>query len=139
MLEPDLEEMKRFKPVFNKFKQAFFDGNDSDAEIAARPRPRAAAGASGGRGRGRGAAASSQSSTSVGQQPAVGGKRVRAAQPINEAALEDDEDDGQARPQQRRRLNPAATQGESMAVDDRPLSQNTRSKMLKKAVSAAAA
>ena len=33
LLEPDYEEMQRFQPVINKFKNAFFGGEDSDAEV----------------------------------------------------------------------------------------------------------
>lgn len=30
VLEPDYEGMKKFQPVIDKFKDAFFDGNDED-------------------------------------------------------------------------------------------------------------
>ena len=44
LLEPDYEEMQRFQPVIQKFKNAFFDGNDSDSEISIKSgtRPKAA-------------------------------------------------------------------------------------------------
>lgn len=45
LLEPDYEGMKVFKPVVDKFKHAFFDGDDSDSEPSVMS----------GRGRGRGA------------------------------------------------------------------------------------
>ena len=48
LLEPDYEEMQRFQPVINKFKNAFFGGEDSDAEVMEKPKPK-------GRGAGRGA------------------------------------------------------------------------------------
>ena len=32
LLEPDYEQMKVFKPVVDKFKAAFFDGDDEDSE-----------------------------------------------------------------------------------------------------------
>ena len=41
-MEPDYEGMKRFKPLIDKFKDVFFDGEDSDP----------ACGISGARGRG---------------------------------------------------------------------------------------
>jgi hypothetical protein len=45
LLEPDYEGMKVFKPVVDKFKAAFFDGDDEDVEC----------GNAGSKGRGRGA------------------------------------------------------------------------------------
>ena len=41
LLEPDYEEMQRFQPVVQKFKNAFFGGNDSDSEISLKSNPRA--------------------------------------------------------------------------------------------------
>ena len=41
LLEPDYEEMQRFQPVVQKFKNAFFGGNDSDSEISIKSNPRA--------------------------------------------------------------------------------------------------
>lgn len=43
LLEPDYEEMQRFQPVVQKFKNAFFGGNDSDSEISMKSNPRAKA------------------------------------------------------------------------------------------------
>ena len=39
LLEPDYEEMERFEPVIKKFKNAFFDGGDSDSEISMKSKP----------------------------------------------------------------------------------------------------
>ena len=40
LLEPDYEEMQRFQPVVQKFKNAFFGGNDSDSELSMKANPR---------------------------------------------------------------------------------------------------
>ena len=49
LLEPDYEEFEKRKPVFDRFKNTFFDGQSSDAELS-EPKSRGT-----GRGRGRGA------------------------------------------------------------------------------------
>ena len=54
MLEPDHEYMERFQPVISKFKDAFFDGADSESGDYNAPRKGAAARGGAGRGRGRG-------------------------------------------------------------------------------------
>ena len=66
LLEPDYEGMKRFDPLFQKFKDAFFDGEDADPECAATTAGRGRGGARGGRGGrgGRGAANAGSSQAS---------------------------------------------------------------------------
>lgn len=93
LLEPDYEEMQRFQPVINKFKSAFFDGEDSDNEAQIAPKPRGRGGLGRG-GRGRGAAASSQSSNvSQGRGRGNGVKSRQKVEPINEAALGDSDEE----------------------------------------------
>jgi hypothetical protein len=41
LLEPDYEGLKRFQPVLDKFKHAFFDGNSSDSQISQTSKPSA--------------------------------------------------------------------------------------------------
>lgn len=84
LLAPDYEEMARFQPVINKFKSVFFDGEDSEQDVAM-----ASASAARGRGRGRGSRGAAQSGES---SQAANGKpksKRKAAAPINEAIFED--------------------------------------------------
>ena len=93
--------MQRFQPVLNKFKNAFFDGNDSDAEVANAPKPRAAAG----RGRGGKTVGSSQSSGRATAPAKAPQKTKRAAvAPINEACLGESEEEVKGPQQKRRRI-----------------------------------
>ena len=56
-LEPDYEGLQRFAPVINKFKNAFYDGENEDPECAEKKKaPRAPRAAGPTRGRGRGGA-----------------------------------------------------------------------------------
>lgn len=38
LLEPDYNGMKIFRPVFDNFKQVFFDGGSSDPELGPKPK-----------------------------------------------------------------------------------------------------
>ena len=60
LLEPDYEEMQRFNPVINKFKNAFFQGEDSDVEVSSKV---GTSGRGRGAGRGRGGARSAAGSS----------------------------------------------------------------------------
>jgi len=106
LLEPNYKEMQRFQPVINKFKSAFFEGDDSDAEaISQQAKPKA-------RGVGRGArGGASQSSKTSAANGTKGGGRGRkatkakpAAEPINETCLEDSDNNEEVKqPVQKRR------------------------------------
>jgi hypothetical protein len=48
LLEPDYQGMKIFKPVFDNFKDVFFDGRDCDPELGVKPK-RGGAAARGGK------------------------------------------------------------------------------------------
>lgn len=61
LLEPDYEGLAQFKPVIDRFKDVFYDGEKEDPKIGKRP-TRAPAG---GRGRGRGAGANQSSEASA--------------------------------------------------------------------------
>ena len=85
--------MQRFQPVINKFKNAFFGGDDSDAEVLEKAKPKARGA---GRGAARGSSPNSQLSGSNGRGRGRGRgaskTRPPAAAPINEACLGDSDD-----------------------------------------------
>ena len=93
--------MRRFQPVINKFKSAFFDGGDSDGEASETIKAR-------GRGRGRGTATNGSSQASQNAKGrAYGQKRPRAsaAASINQACFEvSDEDEPKPTSAKRRKV-----------------------------------
>ncbi len=82
LLEPDYEGMQRFDPLIQKFKDAFFDGQDADPECTAPAgRGRGTRGGRGGARGGKTAAGSSQASSA-----ALGRGRGGATKPAEKEA-----------------------------------------------------
>jgi hypothetical protein len=72
--------MKRFDPLFQKFKDAFFDGKDADPDCAATTAGRGRGGARGGRG-GRGGRGAANTGSSQASGTAGAGRGRGAAPP----------------------------------------------------------